>query len=104
MVEEELIEVLLALVHEDMAERLVEPKGLSGNWDRNPYDLHNEDQTHIVGRIHGGTRRVEEFLTLEPVVASENDVLPGRKDRMINKLPSLPVSGNFECSPGRRTS
>lgn len=97
MVEEELVEVLLALVHEDVTERLVEPKRLSGIWDRNPYDLHNEDQTHIVGRVDSSTHRVEEFFTLEPVVASENDVLPNRKDSMINKLPALLVSGNLNA-------
>ena len=104
MVQEELVEVLLALVHENMAEGLVEPQGLSGSRIRKPYDLHNEDQTHIVGRIHSGARRVEEFLTLEPVMASEDDVLPNRKDSVVDKLPALFVSVEIQFAPGRRTS
>ena len=70
MMNEQFVEILLALVHKHVAEGLVEPEGLEMSGKTQKHNLYDEDQTHIVRRLGLHITGVQEPFALEPVVTS----------------------------------
>ena len=65
---EQFVEILLTLVHKNVAEGLVEPEGLEMNGTEQKHNLYDEDQTHIVRRFGLHITGVQELFAFEPVV------------------------------------